>query len=117
MIIYPYAFTADQLFFDRRNIGVRAVQILDVAVCKTPKIIRSIGGVRNARPLVKVFLRVIQSPCQIEPCIYPQQVFHFVQQNLFPLLFLDIACPDGIEEEPDDAEENEQVAYGKRYEF
>ena len=62
MIIGLYAFTADQLFVDRRNTGVRAVQILDVAVCKTPKVFRSIGGVRNARPLVKVLLLVIQPP-------------------------------------------------------
>ena len=45
------------------------------------------------------------------------QVFHFVQQNLFPLFLLDIACLDWIEKKSEYTEENKQVAYGKRHEF
>ena len=117
LVVSVYAFPADQWFVNGGDICIGSIQLVYIVVYKWLKDFGSIGSIRNVCPAIEIFLWVVQSPCQIEPCIYPQQVFHFVQQNLFPLFLLDIACPDWIEKKSEYTEENKQVAYGKRHEF
>ena len=62
---------ARQRFIDGCNVCVRTVQIFDVAVYKLLEVFGSVRDIGDVCPFVEVLLRVVQSPCQIEPYVHP----------------------------------------------
>ena len=62
---------ARQRFIDGCNVCVRTVQIFDVAVYKLLEVFGSVRDIGDVCPFVEILLRVVQSPCQIEPYVPP----------------------------------------------
>lgn len=94
----------------RREAGIQAV---DVAVGEIQKDFFGVFGRLDAGARVKSQLRVIQSPRQVEPSIYPKQIFaHLAKRTQQSLLAADDGI-DRIEHYPCDAEGYEHIANGK----
>ena len=80
--------------------------------------------------IIDIRLGVVQSPGDVEPGIYPKQVFcHSSEYNLLLGIAAFLCCQeevspgkllsqfyliDGIEDNPGNAESDEDIAYGKR---
>ena len=111
--IAAYHLVAYHVGVDGIDRGVRSVQPLNVVVRKAGEVLGRIGCVGDARPLVEVGLRVVQSPGQVEPDVYPEQVLHLATNDAPPGFLAAEAGVKRPDNQPGDAEGDEEVAHGE----